>query len=93
MISALSAAIQLKFFFLDIYYLAFPNDSIQRKILVYAVYTAELVQSILLARIAYTEFAAGFGNVEGIDSVGLLSLAVPILSSIGMCYSFSYSRM
>ena len=53
-------------------------------------YTAELVQAILLARMAYTAFAAGFGNFEVINTIGLMSLAVPILSSIGMCYSFSW---
>ena len=72
----------------DIYYLAFPNDPLRIKLLVFAVYTAELLQAILLARMAYTEFAAGFGNFEAINEIGLLSLAVPILSSIGMCYSF-----
>ena len=75
----------------DIYYLAFPNDSVPRKILVYAVYIAEMVQSILLARTAYTEFASGFGNLEAINKIGLLlTFAVPILSSTGMCYSFSW---
>ena len=72
----------------DIYYLAFPNDPLQRKLLVYAVYTAELVQAILLARMAYTEFAVGFGNIEAINTISLLSVAVPILSSIGMRYPF-----
>ena len=56
-------------------------------------YTVELVQTILVTRVAYTEFAAGFGNFEAIDSISLLSLAAPILSSIGMCYSFSWPRM
>ena len=77
----------------DIYYLAFPNDPPQRKFLVYAVYTAELVQAILLARMAYTQFAAGFGNFEAINTISLMSLAVPILCSIGMCYSFSWPRV
>ena len=74
----------------DIYYLAFPNDLLQRKFLVYAVYTAELVQAILLARMAYTQFAAGFGEIVAINTISLMSLAVPILSSIGMCYSFPW---
>ena len=46
-------------------------------------YTIELVQAILLARMASKEFAAGFGNFEAINTIGLLSLAVPILGSIG----------
>ena len=72
----------------DIYYLAFPSEPLQRKLLVCAVYIAELIQAILLARIAYTEFAAGFGKIEAVNTIGLLSLAVPVLSSIGMCYLF-----
>ena len=66
--------------------MAFPNDPLQRKLLVYVVYTIELVQAVLLARMASVEFAAGFGNFEAIDTIGLLNLAVPILGSIGMFY-------
>lgn len=58
--------------------------------MVYAVYTIELVQAILLAKMAFTEFAAGFGNFEAIDTISLLSLAVPILGSIGMCFYFYF---
>ena len=90
MTSDLSGAIQL-YFFTDIYYLAFPGDPLQRKILVYGVYTIELVQAILLARMASIEFAAGFGNFEALNTIGLLSLAVPILSSIGMCFFLNFS--
>ena len=75
---------------LDVYYLAFPNDPPQNKLLVYTVYAVELVQAILLARVAYTEFAAGFGNFEAIDTIGLLGVAVPMLGSVGMCYSLSW---
>ena len=70
----------------DIYYLVFPDDSLQKKLLVYAVYTVELVQTILLGRMAYKEFAAGFGHIDAIYTIGLLALAVPILGSIGRCY-------
>ena len=70
----------------DIYYLAFPEDPIRRKVLVYAVYAAELVQAILLAKMAYTQLAAGFGNFQAINNIGLLWFAVPTLGSIGMYY-------
>ena len=72
----------------DVYHLAFPNDPLQSKILVYAVYAAELVQSILLAKKFYQEFAAGFGSFEAIDTSGLLWITVPIISSIGMNHPF-----
>ena len=67
----------------------FSNDPLHRKLLVYAVYTVELVQAILLATMAYREFVAGFGDPEAINTIGLLSVAVPVLGSIGMFYSFS----
>ena len=69
----------------DIYYLAFPNDPLQRKLLVYAVYVAEMVQAIILARMAYIQFAAGFGNFDTLDAIPvILWFGVPILSSVGM---------
>ena len=71
----------------DIYYLAFLDDPIQRKVLVYAVYAAELAQIILLSKMAYTEFAAGFGNFQALNDINLLWFAVPTLSSIGMILS------
>ena len=69
----------------DIYYLAFPNDALQRKLLVYALYVAEMAQAIMLARMAYTQFAAGFGKLDTLDAIPvILWFGVPILSSIGM---------
>ena len=52
-------------------------------ILVYAVYATELVQTILFSRMAFKEFAAGFGNFEALDEVGSFWFAIPILTSIG----------
>ena len=69
----------------DIYYLAFPNDSFQKKFLVYAVYIAEVVQAIILARMGYIQFAAGFGNFDALNAIPvILWFAVPIINSIGM---------
>lgn len=64
--------------------MAFPNDPLQRKVLVYGVYTAELVQVILLSKMAFTEFAAGFGTFDALNDIGLLWFAVPTLSAIGV---------
>ena len=75
-----------KIFFSDYYYLAFPDDSFRRKALIYGVYAAELVQSILLAKKFYQEFAAGFGNLEAINDGSTLWFAVPILDSSGTYY-------
>ena len=94
--SALSDSVQN---YSDVYYLAYPTDSLQSKTLVYAVYATELVQSILLAKKFYQEFAAGFGNYEAVDAIGLLWFAVPIMNSIGVYYplfwplSFVFSQV
>ena len=68
----------------DIYYLAFLNDPPARKILVHAVYVAELVQTILFSQMAFKEFAAGFGSFEAFNKVGSFWFAIPVLSSTGM---------
>ncbi|KDR68068.1 hypothetical protein GALMADRAFT_146561 [Galerina marginata CBS 339.88] len=65
-----------------LYYLAFPDDRIQSKILVYGTYALETVQTILIAQSAFKTFAAGFGNPESLDKVGLLWFTVPLLTGI-----------
>ena len=68
----------------DVYYLAFSKDLPTRNILVYAVYVAELVQTILFSQMAFKGFAAGFGSFEALDEIGNLWFAVPILDPTGM---------
>ena len=68
----------------DIYYLAFSKDPPTRKILVYAVYVAELVQTIISSQMAFKEFAAGFGSFKALVEVGNFWFAIPILGSTGM---------
>ena len=46
-----------------------------------------MVQAIILARMAYIQFAAGFGNFDALDEIPvILWFGVPILSSIGIYY-------
>ena len=73
---------------LDLYYLGLSNDPPFRKVLVYGVYTAELVQTILYAKKGFREFAAGFGNILALDEIGLLWFAAPVLTAIGVYDSF-----
>ena len=48
-----------------------------------------MVQAIILARMAYTQFAAGFGDFDALNAIPvILWFAVPILSSIGMYRPF-----
>ena len=43
----------------------------------------------MLARMAYIQFAAGFGNFDALDEIPVfLWFGVPILSSIGMYHLF-----
>ena len=68
----------------DIYYLSFSKDPPTRKILVYAVYVVEFVQTILLSQMALKEFAAGFGSFVALREVSNSWFTVPILSLTGM---------
>lgn len=59
------------------------NDPVYRKALVYGVYAAELVQTILYSDKAFQEFAAGFGDILALEEIGLLWFAAPVLTAIG----------
>jgi hypothetical protein len=49
------------------------------------VYAIELVQAILLARMAYLQFAVGFGNYLALDTIPpTFWFGIPILISIGI---------
>jgi hypothetical protein len=74
-----------KYFVSDLYYLGLSNDPVYRKALVYGVYAAELVQTILYSKMGYQEFASGFGNILALDEIGLLWFAAPVLTAIGVC--------
>ncbi|KAF8873064.1 hypothetical protein CPB84DRAFT_1798711 [Gymnopilus junonius] len=64
-----------------LYFLAFPNDPRWTQMLVYGLYAAELIQTVLLTQTAFFSFAAGFGNLNAINEEGNLWFSVPILSS------------
>ena len=58
------------------------------------VYAVELAQTILYTKMAFQEFAAGFGNILALEKIGLLWFAAPILTAIGMSLfiSLGHSR-
>ena len=64
------------------------NDPPYRKVLVYGVYAAELVQTILYAKMGFQEYAAGFGNIVALDEIGLFWFIAPILTAIGVYNPF-----
>lgn len=57
----------------------------------YGVYAIEVVQAILLARMAYLEFAVGFGNYLALDTIPTTFwFGIPVLISIGTFFSFFF---
>jgi hypothetical protein len=70
-------------FHLDVYYLAFLNDSPRTNALVYGVYLVEMTQTFLLSYTAFKTFAAGFGNINAIIDGSILWFSIPIMSSAG----------
>jgi len=68
---------------LDVYYLAFSNDSPRTKALVYGVYIVEMTQTFLLSYTSFKTFATGFGNINAIIDGSILWFSIPIMSSAG----------
>ncbi|KAF8881414.1 hypothetical protein CPB84DRAFT_1687241, partial [Gymnopilus junonius] len=64
-----------------LYFLAFPNDPRWTQMLVYGLYIAEFIQTVLLTQAAFSSFAEGFGNLNAINEEGNLWFSVPIMSS------------
>ena len=66
----------------DIYYLAFPYDSMATKVLVFVIFIFESLQTLLLTHDAFGAFGAGWGNPEALSNVQWLGLTIPIMSGI-----------
>lgn len=67
----------------DIYYLAFPHDNRYNKILVYAIFLVETVQTVLITHDSFHSFAIGYGNINVLNSAQLEWIAIPIMSGAG----------
>ncbi|KAG6907539.1 hypothetical protein DXG01_008575 [Tephrocybe rancida] len=67
------------------YYIAFPNDRLYCKCLVYGVYLLETLQTIIIMHDAFAGFGSGFGSFEALDNIQLTCLSIPILSGIVGC--------
>ncbi|KAJ7829411.1 hypothetical protein B0H14DRAFT_3873057 [Mycena olivaceomarginata] len=64
-------------FQLYLYYLAFPNDRLFTKCLVYGVYSIQLVQIILSTVDAFKMFGSGYGDVSALTQVDFAWFTVP----------------
>ncbi|PPR03485.1 hypothetical protein CVT26_007891 [Gymnopilus dilepis] len=63
------------------YFIAFPSDPWGIQVLVYGVYIAEVIQTILLSQSCFRTFATGFGDINAVIAEGNLWFSVPIMSS------------
>ncbi|KAJ7626950.1 hypothetical protein FB45DRAFT_920369 [Roridomyces roridus] len=68
-----------------LYYQAFPDDRAFTKILVYSVYTIELVTTILLVDNAFAIFGYGFAQLSTLTKTYFAWLTVPTMSGIVAC--------
>lgn len=67
----------------DTYYIAFPNDRIQLKLIVYATLLLETIQTVTLTRDAFDTFVTHLGDGDAIDKVRLTWLAIPVSGGLG----------
>lgn len=65
-----------------LYYIAFPNDSLHLKIVVWTVYILELVETIMIASTLYQQFVYGFLDIRSLDRISNNWFAVPVLGGI-----------
>ncbi|KDR82255.1 hypothetical protein GALMADRAFT_59863, partial [Galerina marginata CBS 339.88] len=64
------------------YYLAFPNDRVGYKFLVYGAYMLEAAQTFLFTSSAFKTFVFGFGNPSVLDEIDILWFSIPIMSGL-----------
>ncbi|KAF8873112.1 hypothetical protein BD779DRAFT_1679370 [Infundibulicybe gibba] len=68
-----------------LYYLAFPNDRLSTKCLVFGLYLVETLQTLLITHDVFDSFGSGYGNLTALGSAQLEWLSVPVLSGIVSC--------
>lgn len=69
-------------FVTDIYYIAFPDDTWQRKSVVCTAYFLETTQVILATHDAFRVYGSGWGVVPELDKIGLLWLNTPLFAGL-----------
>ena len=65
-----------------LYYLAFPNDRLYMKRLVYGIYILDVVQSAVITQIEFRIFITNFGDVQVLNRIETACL-IPILTTTG----------
>ena len=56
------------------------------KLLVFAIFVFESLQTLLLTHDAFGAFGAGWGNLEALSNVQWLGLTIPIMSGVSESY-------
>ncbi|KAF8639118.1 hypothetical protein AX17_001733 [Amanita inopinata Kibby_2008] len=69
----------------DTYYMAFPNDRLVVKSLVYGVFLLGIVQTVFAAHDMFKVFATGYGMIGTLDDIHFLWLTIPVLGGITGC--------
>lgn len=64
------------------YYIAFPNDSLKSKVLVYTVYALEIAQTVMSTMTAFHVFATGYGDFDAYNDIWIVWFSVPLMSGI-----------
>ena len=70
----------------DVYYLAFPNDRIGIKCLVYGLALVEVIQTAFMSHDAVMALGLGFGDPSALDDVHFAWLTIPLMSSVGQYF-------
>ena len=70
----------------DIYYLAFPNDRIGIKYLVYGLALIETIQTAFMSHDAVMALGLGFGDPSALDNDHFAWMTIPLLSAIGQYF-------
>ncbi|KDR72608.1 hypothetical protein GALMADRAFT_756283 [Galerina marginata CBS 339.88] len=64
------------------YYLSFPKDPLYMKLLVYFSLALEIAQTLMVTHDTYEVFAAGYGDLLGLNNLHLLWLTLPTLGGV-----------
>ena len=69
------------------YYLAFPSDGYQRKLVVCLAFLIECAQTVLATWDTFRQYSSGWGNQVQFDSIGLYWLSILILTLLSAMLS------
>ena len=81
--SACGIGIELAEFYSVLFSVAFQDEQILFKALVYSIYAVETAQVSLITHDAYVTYVTGFGRLEALDKMHTIGLSVPIMTGIG----------